>query len=368
MKKDTSKHIPCSQSLEKSLENIYFRESNSLHEYDSFHAGSYFYETEVFQDSHHDDLGSNSVKSTRNDGNSKTKSSKSTPEHVHNRSSKQVDESLNRSFPDFTNISEPQNTVCNSESCSVADEIDRNSSGTISQKDSFSYCSENIKSIDDLNDFEKVKDRIFIKIMNTEKSKPMSDDICCIPFMDLSIFFYYFLGSESDQFYSVSIKASVIEKWNISVADLFKLALENTKKKLGFKIDLIQNVLLDMMNDKNFKDNELCAQFSETLEQDIAGGYVRYPMYVISNNSNYFGASTILYSEVLETFADQLGSDFYILPSSIHELILVPAEVGIVRSELKDIVHEINTTEIPESDFLSDNVYMYSRKLRRVVM
>lgn len=85
-------------------------------------------------------------------------------------------------------------------------------------------------------------------------------------------------------------------------------------------------------------------------------------MYVITNQQEQYGASALLYEDCLRSLADQAGGDLYILPSSIHELIAIPAAGG-DPTGLQDLVREINGTKdlISPDEVLSNNVYRYSR-------
>lgn len=88
------------------------------------------------------------------------------------------------------------------------------------------------------------------------------------------------------------------------------------------------------------------------------------PMYVITNKQNLYGAVCILYPDVLKDVAQKLDSDFYVLPSSVHETIAVPAENLDINhaSSLKAMVREVNQSELTPEEVLSDNVYYYCRK------
>ena len=89
-------------------------------------------------------------------------------------------------------------------------------------------------------------------------------------------------------------------------------------------------------------------------------------MYVLTNESGSLGAATLFYPDVKEKAAELLGSDYYILPSSVHETILVPDSSQINAKELCDMVKQANRTVVDEKDILSDNVYHYSRDARRL--
>ena len=89
-------------------------------------------------------------------------------------------------------------------------------------------------------------------------------------------------------------------------------------------------------------------------------------MYVLTNSTGSLGAAALFYPDVKEKAAELLGSDYYILPSSTHEVILVPDTAGINPKELCEMVKQANRTVVDEKDILSDNVYHYSRDERRL--
>ena len=85
-------------------------------------------------------------------------------------------------------------------------------------------------------------------------------------------------------------------------------------------------------------------------------------LYVLSNEEMYFGAVTIFYPGLLSVIADEFGSDLFILPSSVHECLILPCSQGIDPHALASIVRTVNETEVAEEDILSFSVYRYSRK------
>jgi len=90
-------------------------------------------------------------------------------------------------------------------------------------------------------------------------------------------------------------------------------------------------------------------------------------MFVLSNNLRHFGAACILYNRVLEDIGNQLNEDFYILPSSIHEVIILPISFKPESIELNEMIKEINKTQVSEEEVLSDHAYYYSRKEYRLL-
>ena len=83
-------------------------------------------------------------------------------------------------------------------------------------------------------------------------------------------------------------------------------------------------------------------------------------MYVLTNQDKQYGAATILYENIISDFAKKNNSNIYILPSSIHELILVPGNSLVPKEGLNDMVKEVNATQVPIQEILSDHAYIYN--------
>ena len=91
-------------------------------------------------------------------------------------------------------------------------------------------------------------------------------------------------------------------------------------------------------------------------------------MYVLTNASRSLGAAAMFYPDVKEKAAEIIGGDYYILPSSCHEVILVPDTLEVKAKDLCEMVKEANRTVVEDKDILSDNVYHYSKDERRLDM
>ena len=84
-------------------------------------------------------------------------------------------------------------------------------------------------------------------------------------------------------------------------------------------------------------------------------------LYACTNDVKMNGAGAVLYDGVLKRFAEKAGCDIYILPSSVHEVLLVASAMGIKPEDLKKMVKDVNRTTVSKEDFLSDNVFVYRR-------
>ena len=200
-------------------------------------------------------------------------------------------------------------------------------------------------------DFEDAKEHIVFKIVNYEKNKKLLKKIPHRKIMDLAVVYYYLLSNDSFENATILIYNNHLENWKITADELDEIAMKNTPNLLGADLRSITDVLNEML-----KSRGVDTAFLD--EEPTEGG----SMYVLSNESKVFGAAAILYSEVLKKFADKIGSDLFILPSSVHEVIIIPKEDGMDWEKLQEMVVEVNATQVEEVEVLSDSVYYYSRE------
>ena len=99
----------------------------------------------------------------------------------------------------------------------------------------------------------------------------------------------------------------------------------------------------------------------EILEEDV-------PMFILTNTEKYFGAYSIFYPNVQQHVADVLNTSYFVLPSSIHEMILVPDSGLYTPRELQDMVKSVNQTQVDPRETLSDSVYYYDHKSKKLTV
>lgn len=141
-----------------------------------------------------------------------------------------------------------------------------------------------------------------------------------------------------------------MEHWGIDVNELFDIASFNTPKLLESDIKNLSEIVENIMKNKG-------ADVTFPIEYKDES-----PMYVLTNKLKLYGACCILYKHLLEEFASSVKTDLYIIPSSIHEVLLVPKREEYDKEYLSELVREVNTTELSPEEVLSDHIYYYSRK------
>lgn len=203
-------------------------------------------------------------------------------------------------------------------------------------------------------DYDKVKEHLVCKIINKEKNRELLEKIPHVSFLDLAVVFYYKMVDSEIGNGSILVFESHRKKWGISREQLLREAKENTLRILPVQFMSMESVL-EGYGLENIPGNKKTDQEETQL-----------PMYILTNKENYFGAVNMIFDSVLEEAGTKIGEDFWILPSSIHECILVPVSVKMGKEKLEAMVHQVNANEVSAEDFLSDSVYFYQRNLHKL--
>lgn len=203
--------------------------------------------------------------------------------------------------------------------------------------------------------FEKVRDRICYRLIGRKGNEELLEDIPYIEFLDLAICFYYAYHGDVLGDGTILIHNSHMELWNTCTAELFGVAKRNTQKLFPWVCSSITEVL-----------SEVAGEYGSIEEVEPEELLQEIPLQVLSNEKRTHGAICMLYPGVLERLAGEGRQNFYILPSSIHEVILL-ADTGVgSAAELKKMVTEVNSTQVAPEEILSDSLYYYDSTDKRV--
>ena len=211
-----------------------------------------------------------------------------------------------------------------------------------------------------VTDFSKVQNRICYKVINAEKNKVLLADTPHVLLEDLAVIFYILVSNDAEGTGTITIKNDMLEYWDVNTDTLYELALANTQRLFRGTVQSMANVMMDILSKQ--MDEESAMEFFDMMvdADDVI------PMYVCTNTMKLNGAGVILYNGLLQKFADRVGSDVFILPSSIHETLLIPVNEDMDVEYLRDMVRTVNRTEVAPDEMLSDNVYRYNRLTDRV--
>lgn len=214
-------------------------------------------------------------------------------------------------------------------------------------------------NIDDLKQFERLKDKIAYKLIGRNKNEGLLKDVPYTSYLDMVVVYYLLLDSNENGQMTALIHNEHLKLWDVKQEEIHKLATENTKRLLPVCIRPIMDIMLDMMvkDMGDFEDAEKVSEYLDADEKEKG-----HPLFVLSNTSGMNGAACILYDGIIEKFARECQQDVVILPSSIHELLLLSWTEEMDYEDLQQMVQSVNGTMLSEEDILSEHVYIYRRE------
>ncbi|MEY8492997.1 DUF5688 family protein [Lachnospiraceae bacterium 29-91] len=211
----------------------------------------------------------------------------------------------------------------------------------------------------DIEHYDTIQDKIVFKLVHTEKNRELLEGVPHIELLDLSIVFYVLLDVNSQGTATMTVNNEHLQYWDVTADELLALARKNVTRLLPAELFTMQQTVDEILRAVPGKRKNLLIE-SVTEADDF--------MYVLSNPIRSFGAACIVYPEVLDMAGQVLGEDYYVLPSSVHEVVLVPASKGMKPEDMNAMVTEINQTQVAEEEILSNHAYLYQREARRLVM
>lgn len=195
--------------------------------------------------------------------------------------------------------------------------------------------------IESVIDFEKCKDSIIYKLINYKKNEGMLSHIPHLKYLDFAVIFQISLNNTNFGNASITIHEQLVERWGATLTDLQHLAAQNTPR-------LFPHQLIDL--------NKLVSKvFDMSAYGDVTD------MYALSNITKTNGASVILYEGLLNDIANKLNSNLILLPSSIHEFIIMPHEYDTDLAYLTELINSVNDTSVSDEEILSNHPYIYDK-------
>lgn len=210
---------------------------------------------------------------------------------------------------------------------------------------------------DYFENYENVRKTIVYKLVNYQKNKKLLEDVPYKRVLDLAVVFYCLIEQRKGVSATALIHNEHLKIWNVTEDEIYNDALKNTPVLLAGSIVPMSKILSEIAGTAPVDNDEKVCEYTG---EDI--------LYVLTNSSRVNGAACILYDNLLKKFANDVHSDLYILPSSVHEVIIVPKKNAFDKSELADMVREVNEQGVSQDEILSDNVYEYNRKNGLITM
>ena len=194
-------------------------------------------------------------------------------------------------------------------------------------------------------DYQKIRPYIAYKLICAPLNENLLYDVPHKSFLDLAIVFYCLLPNSTNQNATIPIRNSHLALWNTDLETLCRQAAMNTPSLLPVTLHDLNSLLLNNPTPGRRDAPETGS-----------------PMYILSNSQKLYGAAAMLYPGILESFSSRIDNSFYLLPSSIHEVILLPDHPEFLPANLNKMVREVNDSQVLPQEVLSDHVYYYSKE------
>ena len=195
-----------------------------------------------------------------------------------------------------------------------------------------------------MEDWEEIRPYIRPQLLSCIENRRLIPRLVHRRFLDLAVVYAARMECGLEQG-TIRIERPVFEQWEISEEELHRQALKNLEQD-GYTIQSIPEAL--------------GMTFLPGADEGAPS------MAVFTNRSRFYGAAGLLLSGTLEEYAKKMGSNLFLIPSSVHELILIPDDGRLPAKALNQMVKEVNREEVLPMDRLSGHVYYYDRESRQV--
>lgn len=219
----------------------------------------------------------------------------------------------------------------------------------IKSYETYSECAVDVSSI---TEFACVKERITIRLINYKQNKELLGTVPHRKWLNLAITYHYEFEHPNIGSGLVLVRNSHMDMWKITENELYEMAIQNSER-------LLQDDLTSMCS------------FLEQLQPDFAEEINQYPelkMYILTNKNGSYGAATILYTDKLDKLSNHMKYNLFLIPSSIHEWIIIYDDGTKEIPYLLNMIREVNDTQLEKEQILSYSLYYYDRQEECVML
>lgn len=211
-------------------------------------------------------------------------------------------------------------------------------------------------------DFNNLRNKVVLKLIQKEKNQELLKEVPYFEFLDLAVVFYILLDENQGGQMTALIHNCHMEQLGITGEELNYLAKKNTPVLFPPEIRTMEEVIRGIFT-KQLSEFDV-----DSLKYLFRTDQSNPSIYVLSNKKQINGAGCILYEGFMNQFAEEQRADIIIIPSSVHETLLISDGENLKYKELKEMVCQINQSEVPEEDVLSSNIYRYEREKDQIVL
>lgn len=209
-----------------------------------------------------------------------------------------------------------------------------------------------------VQDYQNIKDKIIYKLVNQERNGELLDQVPHVRYLDLAILYFVLVDMDKSggQMATMLIRNEHLTWWNVTSEEICRRADMNTEKILPYEFSAMCMMIEEMLGNQEMEEEE----WKKFREQEN--------MYILTNHIRSCGASAILYPGRLQAIGDYFKENYFILPSSIHEVIILPESKALPKDEMECVIREVNETQVQAEEFLSNHAYYYDRQKMEITV
>lgn len=206
---------------------------------------------------------------------------------------------------------------------------------------------------------EECKEKIIFRLVSWQSNEELLENIPYVPYLDMAITFHCMVVDAGSEVGLIRVTRDLQERWGMDTEELFRVALENTMEVFPSRIETMQDTISEITSDMK---GEL-----EDIDFDAFNCYSENNMtYVVTNKRGIDGAAVILYPDLLLEIYDKFSTNYYLLPSSIHEMLALPEHCDINPQDMVEMVRNVNEQYVSEEEILSNHVYYFDKEENRL--
>ena len=214
-----------------------------------------------------------------------------------------------------------------------------------------------------VTDLEKVKENIVGRLVNGEYNAKRLQNLPHTSFEDLAMTYHIHVVSGEIEG-SVEVTNQMLKEYGMDVKELHELAMGNMERMYPLSFDSMENIMKNILKSQMMEEGMEAARAETVAGEMVSQVQNEFNLYVISNEDNLYGAAALFYPGVQEMLAEKMGGDYVVLPSSLHEVLILKAEPHLDLEAMQEMVKEVNLTQVAAKDKLSDHIYVYDAKER----
>lgn len=211
----------------------------------------------------------------------------------------------------------------------------------------------------DFTDYDSVKDYLTVQVINTKANQRMLSGVPHKEMEDLSVICRIeFPSPTGEGTGSIKVTHEMMSQWCVRPEEVYQKAVENAVKNSPPVLMSMDDLMMEIMG--------LPFEAKNLLQLEAGAEFPKDGMYVLSNPMRLNGSSVLAYPNLQEQLESVIPQGCYLLPSSVHEMIIIPKDLSMTPKEMGEMVREVNQKEVSRDEILSDRVYEFDQEKRQL--